>query len=494
MRYNIFRKLEGGTIIMLRDVVADMKSLLDYSNYALLISDPEGKILYVTPSIEKVSGLNMATHLGRNIRDLLNDKLLSGSATLQALNKKEIVTCRVKTIAGISLMNTALPLLDSQDELKRVVCNIRCLKQDHYDEKFSGAFPDESGLGYSYPFKVIKVGEHDIVVESKKMNFVTDLAMQVGRVDSTVVIHGETGVGKELIARLIHSCSPRSGRGSFVKVNCASFSPNLIESELFGYEPGSFTGALRNGKAGYFEMADKGTIFLDEIGELSLEGQAKLLGVLQDRELYRIGGVKPRKIDIRIIAATNKNLADLIEKGKFRKDLFYRLNVIPIQVPPLREREDDIPALIEYFSHKLQKQYFIMKEFSPDLVDYLISYSWPGNVRELYNLVERLIVTTPQELITADQLSAPYLTAPVNTPFFLSGDGGSSNSRDRDRDRDRDRNNGIGIGSGNLKDMVNEFETAIIKKTMANCSTQEEAAELLGISLSSLARRLRRQH
>ncbi len=453
---------------MTRDSIADMKTLLDYSSYALLISDSEGKILYVTPSIEKISGLNVKTHLGRNIRDLVKERLLNKSATLEALKKKEISTCKVKTIAGIQQLNTALPVLDSSGKLKRVVCNIRNLKLYQHQDEIALDLHDTPSPEQNYPYRVIKAGDYDIVVESKKMTSVVEMAMQVAQVDSTVLVCGETGVGKELIARLIHSCSYRAKTGSFIKVNCASFIPSLIESELFGYEPGAFTGALRSGKTGYFELADKGTLFLDEIGELSLEAQAKLLGVLQDKELYRVGGTRPKTVDIRIIAATNKNLDNMVKEGKFREDLFYRLNVVPIEVPPLRERRKDISALILYFSRKLQEQLFIMKEISPDLIDYLTRYSWPGNVRELYNLVERLLVTVPQKVITTAHLSGPYLAVSSNSSFYIKKN------------------------SGNLKEMVNEFELAVVKKTLDNCSTQDEAAEILGISLSSLTRRLRK--
>lgn len=454
--------------------IADMKTLLEYSSDALLISDSKGKILYVTPSIERISGISVETHLNRNIRDLIREKYLNHSATLEALEKEEPVTCKVKTIAGMHQLNTALPVLDTSGKISRIVCNIRNYKL--YQGQLRHREKDRTGTStftpyapdYDYPYRLIQSGEYEIVVKSKKMNYTVEMTMRVGQVDSTVLIYGETGVGKELIARLVHSSSYRSKTGAFIKVNCASFNQSLIEAELFGYEPGAFTGALRSGKVGYFELADRGTLFLDEIAELSLEAQAKLLGVLQDRELFKVGGTKPKTVDIRIVAATNKNLEKMVKEGRFREDLFYRLNVVPIEVPPLRERRDDIPALIHYFNHKLQERYSLQKEMGMDLIEHLTRYSWPGNVRELYNLIERLFVTVPQKVITAAHLSGPYISA-LSEHFPP-----------------------VKEKRGNLKEMVEEFEIAVVKRTLETCSTQEEAARMLGISLSSLTRRLRK--
>ncbi|MDO9535002.1 MAG: sigma 54-interacting transcriptional regulator [Bacillota bacterium] len=456
---------------MKRENIAELKTLLDYSSDALLIADSEGKILYVTPSIERISGLKVKTHLGRNIGELVHEKLISHSATLEALNNGKTITCKVKTIAGKHQLNTALPVLDSSGKLKRIVCNIRSHALYQYQEEEVPAYlqaQDNCSLEQGYPYRLIQIGDHDIVVESNKMTAVVEMAQQVGLVDSTVIVYGETGVGKELIARLIHSRSHRAKTGSFIKINCASFSQSLIEAELFGYEAGAFTGALRSGKSGYFELANVGTLFLDEIAELSLEVQAKLLGVLQDRELYRVGGTNPKKIDTRIIAATNRNLEQMVKDGLFREDLFYRLNVIPIEVPPLRERKKDIPALILHFSRKLQEQYFFKKEISPDLIECLTRYPWPGNVRELFNLIERLLVTVPQKDITTAHLSGPYLSGSSSTSLNIIEK------------------------SGSLKEILGSVEMAVVKKTIEECRNQDEAAEMLGISLSSLTRRLRK--
>lgn len=253
--------------------------------------------------------------------------------------------------------------------------------------------------------------EHNstIIGSSEGIAVLKDKIARVGPTDSTVLILGETGVGKELVARSIHQISKRNGK-PFVKINCAAMQPSLIESELFGYEKGSFTGALAN-KLGLFQVANEGTIFLDEIGETPIEFQSKLLRVLQDGEFYKVGGVSPVKVDVRVIAATNRNLEAEIERGRFRRDLFYRLNIFPVNVPPLRERLGDIPVLVDFFITKLAKRLGSNVEKADDSVFRLLqSHSWPGNVRELEAVVERSIIGSdgPElklfEMIEAGQL------------------------------------------------------------------------------------------
>lgn len=218
--------------------------------------------------------------------------------------------------------------------------------------------------------------------------------------NSRVLITGESGSGKELVARLLHDMGSRADK-PFVEVNCAAMPHELIESELFGHEKGSFTGAFEK-KKGKFELADKGTLFLDEIGDMSVQTQAKVLRVIETQEFQRVGGSANIKVDVRIISATNKNLQDEVKKGNFREDLFFRLNVIPVPVPPLREHREDIPSLVEYFMQSLAAEYGQPpKKISPDAVKNLEEHSWPGNIRELKNLLERLVIMTPSAVITA---------------------------------------------------------------------------------------------
>jgi PAS domain S-box-containing protein len=243
------------------------------------------------------------------------------------------------------------------------------------------------------------------IAESSEMKRLIETVEQVAKVDVTVLLTGESGVGKEEIAKLIQEASPRVEQ-PFIKVNCGAIPETLMESELFGYEGGAFTGALKKGKAGLFEQANNGTIFLDEIGEIPTHLQVKLLRVLQEMEITRVGSAVPKKIDVRVIAATNKDLQELVQEGNFREDLFYRLNVIPISIPPLRKRMEDIPLLVDMYSRMFASKYDKHLSFSKKAIHVLSSYKWPGNVRELVNIVERIYVTaTNHEVSEQDVLS-----------------------------------------------------------------------------------------
>ncbi|TYS90454.1 PAS domain S-box protein [Rossellomorea aquimaris] len=243
------------------------------------------------------------------------------------------------------------------------------------------------------------------IAESSEMKRLIETVEQVAKVDVTVLLTGESGVGKEEIAKLIQEASPRVEQ-PFIKVNCGAIPETLMESELFGYEGGAFTGALKKGKSGLFEQANNGTIFLDEIGEIPTHLQVKLLRVLQEMEITRVGSAVPKKIDVRVIAATNKDLQELVQEGNFREDLFYRLNVIPISIPPLRKRMEDIPLLVDMYSRMFASKYDKHLSFSKKAIHVLSSYKWPGNVRELVNIVERIYVTaTNHEVSEQDVLS-----------------------------------------------------------------------------------------
>ncbi|MBN2135119.1 MAG: sigma-54-dependent Fis family transcriptional regulator [Acidobacteria bacterium] len=258
--------------------------------------------------------------------------------------------------------------------------------------------------------------DYKIVGESAALKDIMKQIKKIAPTDSTVLIRGESGTGKELIGREIHRLSQRADK-TFIQVNCAAIPEELIESELFGHEKGSFTGAVSK-QVGKFQQADGGTIFLDEVGDMSLKTQAKVLRVLQDGELERIGSNKPIKVDVRVISATNKDLEEEIEKDNFREDLFFRLNVIPIHLPALRERKDDIPMLIDYFTDKyVKKNNFKPIKFSPDAMDVLKNHLWRGNIRELQNTVERLAVMNQgQDEITRSDLPADLLSAANNIP------------------------------------------------------------------------------
>jgi len=313
------------------------------------------------------------------------------------------------------------------------------------------------------------IGFEGIVGESAAMKAVMELVEKVAQLDSTVLITGESGTGKELIARAIHLKSRRRG-GPFVTVNCAAIPENLLESELFGHERGSFTGAFSQ-RIGKFELANKGTILLDEIGDMSISIQAKLLRVLEQREIERIGGKRPIAVDVRVIASTNKDLKKGISEKRFREDLFFRLNVFPIMLPPLRERKEDIPILIEHFINDAGKRLGISTEgISKEAMELLLDYNFPGNVRELKNIIERAIILAQDEkIITSRHIS-----------FAMGGLKGVPKSEGIERC----------ISLAEAKDMLErQLILDALKKTDG---VQTEAARLLGLSPKNLWKKIKK--
>ncbi len=307
----------------------------------------------------------------------------------------------------------------------------------------------------------------NIIGKNRKMLELFDLIKDIAKTNSTVLITGESGTGKELIANAIHFNSERIKK-PFVKVNCGVLAENLLESELFGHVKGAFTGAIRD-KLGRFELANGGTIFLDEIGDISANMQLKLLRVLQEGEFERVGGTETIKVDVRIIAATNRDLEDMMKKGQFRQDLYYRLNVIPIEVPPLRERRDDIPLLITHFLTKFTKQFNkTIDVIEDEAMQYLQSYSWPGNIRELENLLERAVVLNKTGRLTLKDF--PHYIVQQEIPPEIEIDNGHS-----------------------LTDIVDGFERQIILKALReNNFNKLRTAEKLGIHRSTFMSKLKK--
>ena len=311
----------------------------------------------------------------------------------------------------------------------------------------------------------------DFICESRAMTMVVDEILSVAKYDCNVLITGDTGVGKEKVASIIQKNSNRKMQ-PFIKINCAAIADNLIESEFFGYEKGSFTGANITGKKGYFELADNGIILLDEIGELPKDLQAKLLRVIQDGEFFRVGGTEPVKTNVRIISATNRDLEKLIEEKKFRRDLYYRLNVFPIRVPSLDERKAEIPALTGYFINKYNDKFGIKRSISEDAIAYLKECNWPGNIRELENVVQRLLITSKGESITA-----------LDVMKDLHADLFEKVGIDMDENPFEESN------VLSLDDMVGNFERNIIKYACEKYGSSRKAAKSIGISQTQLIRK-----
>lgn len=312
----------------------------------------------------------------------------------------------------------------------------------------------------------------NVVGSSKTMMEVYRCVERVAPSRATVMLRGESGTGKELIARAIHYASPRADK-PFIKVSCAALPETLLESELFGHEKGSFTGAIETVK-GRFELAHGGTLFLDEIGDISLSTQVKLLRVLQEKKFERIGGTKTLSVDVRIIAATNRNLEEAMAQGKFREDLYYRLNVVPIFLPPLRERREDIPLLLEHFLEKYNLENDTHFRFAPETISRLVEYPWPGNVRELENTVERMAVMAKGEILSIEDIPSPLTVLRKNA--FSEGPGSSTEELSA-------------FASGTLM----ELEKQRIIEAMERCGwVQARACKLLGITPRQLGYRLQK--
>jgi two-component system, NtrC family, nitrogen regulation response regulator NtrX len=336
--------------------------------------------------------------------------------------------------------------------------------------------------------KVAMESRYEIVGQSPALRGVLESVQRASPTNATVLLLGESGVGKELVARTIHRNSPRAGQ-RFVQVNCAAIPEELIESELFGHEKGSFTGATEK-QVGKFEQADRGTIFLDEVGDMSQKTQAKVLRVLQEQEVERLGSARTIKVDVRVIAATNKNLEEAIERGEFREDLYFRLNVIPIVVPPLRDRREDIPRLVQHFAKRTAEEHNLRpKRFEPSAMDVLSRYRWRGNIRELRNTVERLMIMTPADAVRVEDLpsdirnaeaSVARTSAPVPAPAAENTPANSVPKIDRQP-----------AGAGTLREFKDAAERAyLVQKLRENNWNISKTAEIIDTPRSNLYKKL----
>lgn len=444
-----------------------LDAIMDFSFDGLWISDGRGKILKINKASEKINGVKAKDVVGKNVRELVKRGFFDKSVTLEVIEKKSSVTVLQKVKNGKTILVTGNPIFNKEGDMELVVVNERDIT---YLDEIRNKLRESEILTEKYKFELslmqLKDAQEDIVFRSKAMESVIQTVFRVCKVECCVLLLGESGVGKSLIAKLIHKYSPRNN-GPFMCISCGAIPESLMESELFGYEKGAFTGANEGGKPGILELANKGTVFLDEIDELPLHLQPKLLHFLEEKEILRVGGTKYKKIDARVIAATNKDLEGLVKEKKFRKDLFFRLNVVPIYIPPLRERPEDIPYLILFFLNKYNKKYKKKVSISPDAVDTLLKYQFPGNVRELANLIERLTVLMEDGEIKPRDLPE-YVRASTNTFFSTQKEEFS------------------------LKEMVERLECSLIKKAIEKYGSQRKAAESLGVDQSTISRKMKK--
>ena len=452
----------------LEEMNRDLLGMVENSYDGLAIVDGETRLLLLNPGFERVMGLTNAEIIGRPIRDLVAEGISDTAATVKVLETQKAQTVIINTMAGRQVLSTGVPVFDRDGTIVRIYCNLRDITElNQLKEKFE----QSQKLISKYLVELHEVKQHrtmqqTFIAHSKRMKQIMETAYRLARVDTSVLVLGESGVGKELVARIIHDASPRAEMGAFVKINCGAIPGELLESELFGYEAGAFTGASKEGKAGYFEIADKGTLLLDEIGDLPLKLQVKLLAVIQDQEVTRVGGVRPKKVDVRIIAATNQDLEKMVTGAKFREDLFYRLNVVPLYIPPLRERKEDIPFLLIHYLNRYNDKYHQHFRLSKEAVEKLCVYQWPGNVRELANLMEHLVVVSNEETLRPEHIPAKYLSP---------------------KEEEQDLPSTVRP----LKNEVERYEISLIKSALRQSTTLEETAHKLGVSLSTLTRRMR---
>lgn len=459
----------------LREQVQELEVILDNSYDEIFVVDAEGRVLRVSAACERLYGVRPQELVGRNVKELEKLGYFQPSITPLTLKERRRVTITQKTKTGCEIIVTANPVFDEKGQISKLVINSRDVTELNAVRQQLEA---TEALVRVYCREVANLQRHrwqemgGIVAESPAMRRTLELAQKVSQVDSTVLLLGETGVGKTLLASYIHSLSARAAK-PFVVVSCGAIPETLLESEIFGYEPGAFTGASTKGKKGLVEEANGGTLFLDEIGELPLSMQVKLLHLLQERRITRLGGSKPVYVDVRIMAATNRDLSRLVAEGKFREDLYYRLNVVPIVVPPLRQRREDIRPLTEAFLGKLRERYGLNKRFSPAVWRVLENYSWPGNVRELQNLVERVAIVAPGPEVGLEDL-----------PEYLYADSEAGT------DKDRPAVQVLRVCS--LREAVEAMEEQLLRKAASMYPSTYKMAEVLGVNQSTVVRKLRK--
>ena len=449
----------------------DYKHIFDYSEDGIYVVDGRGYTLMANPSFARLCGVTEGELIGRKVSDLVSKNIFSRSAAMEAIKKRKPVTITQEYSTGKVCLVTSNPILREDGSVEKVISNIRDVTElsNVYDELRA-----KEKLLNEYS-KMLEernlISGSGIIAESDSMLRMIRVAKKVAASDHSALVLGESGVGKSMIVKFIARLSERSGK-PLIELNCGSIPENLIESELFGYEEGSFTGARKNGKVGLIEAADGGILFLDEIAELPLTLQPKLLLFLEDKTIMRVGSVKKKKVDVRIIAATNKNLEEMVEQGRFREDLYYRLNVLPITIPPLRERREDIIPMAGHFTEDYNKRSGESKRISAAALRAFYNYDWPGNIRQLKNVVERMMVLSEHETAGLEDLPEELFAVASDSAVLI-------NTKDFQFPL-------------SMPDTINDLERQMILAAMEEGGSLRKAAELLGITYSSLFRRIQK--
>lgn len=415
---------KGGSFMKLikdRKYYAMLESIIETSYDGIYITDSDADTILVNKSYERITGLNRDKLMGINMRELVKSGVLSESATLDVLKTKECVTIHQRFSTGKSAIVTSSPYFDEEGKVSLIIANVRDVTELE-NLTMNLLLEKEENTRFKKHVSNLNLqlsNNESIIAEDNLMLELLLLSKRVATSDATIIINGETGTGKEVLARFIYENSMRKDE-PFISLNCGAIPGGLIESEFFGYAKGAFTGASSQGRIGVFESAHNGTLFLDEIGELPLSMQVKLLRVLQEGEIVKVGSNHTKKINVRIIAATNRDLEELVGKGLFREDLFFRLNVVPLIVPPLRDRKNSIIPTIDYFMTLFNTKYNFNKSLSKSALKRLYEYSWPGNIRELKNLTERLVITSLNPVITENDLPDGFNSNNLTPPNKLT--------------------------------------------------------------------------
>ncbi|MDA1772952.1 sigma 54-interacting transcriptional regulator [Bacillus cereus] len=439
-------------------VLMDLKDVFEYAFDEIFVTDEQGIVVRVNSTCERHYQLAAEELVGKHVKELQKDGIFYPSATLEVIEKKRPIELVQTTKSGEYLHVRTRPVFDDEGNLRRVISYSRDLTELY---QLRQKVEEMDNQLKTYKKELRETYEHEgLIFKSLAMQKIVDTIKKVSVVDSTVLVLGETGVGKSRLVRHLHEVSHRKNE-SFYEINCAALPTNLIESELFGYSGGSFTGANREGKKGLLESAHKGTLFLDEIGEMPIEIQAKLLQVLQEKTFRPIGGRELKKVDVRIVAATNRDLSEMVKQGTFRKDLYYRLNVIPIAIPPLRERTEDILPLIYHYLQHFNKKYGRDVKLAPSTLQMFVGYPWEGNNREIENVIERIVITVDDVVMVQD--------LPLSMQEAAVEQSGQS-----------------------LYKMLEEVERNIILKAYKTYGSSYKVAEFLQISQSAATRKIKK--
>lgn len=449
----------------------ELISLLNHIKVGVFITDGEGNVVLVNDESCRTGGLTRNEIVGRNVMELEKEGFIKESVTLKALENNKTVAMIQELGDGNEVFVVSQPVF-SDGKIQFVITTEKDITEGKILisllSKKANNKNSKNELEYLQKINVEPDNEV-IAVDPISKNMISQIT-KIAKLDVPVLLTGESGVGKEIYANLVYENSERKGK-PFIKVNCAAIPEHLFESEMFGYEAGAFTGAEKRGRIGYFEMADKGTIFLDEIAEVPMHLQSKLLRVLQEGEIRRLGGTKILNIDTRIIAATNVDLSKAIEEQRFREDLFYRLNIMPVEILPLRQRKNDIKALASYFVAEFNKKYNTDKYLTNTALEMIYEYNWPGNVRQLKNFMERCVICYEGTEINEFQIQRLLYPNVDNIQI---------------------KRQQYGYMDGTLLDQVEAYEANKIKEALQSSKNATQAATKLGMTKSTLSRRMKK--